>query len=240
MQWVLQVASLAGVVVTTGTATAIDLLLLARSHHHHSFAWRLRRYINWVSLGTAYASMYMGRYNLSVLNTQQYRTRVLGLSAPDFALILTIGFWFYGLAQGLTGLLTDLIPSAKLVVLVSVLLCSLLNLSVGLLLEFSGSLLTVKSYVMAVLLIYLMINYLLQSFGTIATVKVNTRFYSKQERGVFSGVFSIFLANGYWLGIGLNGWALSLLSRPSVLPAFFDACSFSIRRFRHVSHYCAQ
>ncbi|KAG9413070.1 hypothetical protein AC1031_016085 [Aphanomyces cochlioides] len=46
------------------------------------------------------------------------------------------------------------------------------------------------------------LNVLSQGFGTSAVVKINASWYTPTERGVFSGVFNIFVASGYYLALG--------------------------------------
>src|SRR6185295_17276865 len=67
----------------------------------HSRAFRRRRMLNWLPLGLTYAFLYMARYNLSVLKTEQ------GITQQAFG---TIDFWgslTYGVSFLLNGPLAD-------------------------------------------------------------------------------------------------------------------------------------
>ncbi|MFA5141034.1 MAG: MFS transporter, partial [Elusimicrobiota bacterium] len=70
----------------------------------HSSAYRVRRALNWVPLGFAYAFLYMGRYNLTVAKS------VLGdalMTKAQFGEIFAVGAWVYALSFLVTGPLTD-------------------------------------------------------------------------------------------------------------------------------------
>ena len=60
----------------------------------HSQQFRFRRFLNWFSIGLAYAFLYMGRYNLTVVKN------ALGdlMTKADFGDIFGAGALVYGLA----------------------------------------------------------------------------------------------------------------------------------------------
>lgn len=69
----------------------------------HSQQFRFRRFLNWFSIGLAYAFLYMGRYNLTVVKN------ALGdlMTKADFGDIFGAGALVYGLAFVINGPLTS-------------------------------------------------------------------------------------------------------------------------------------
>lgn len=165
----------------------------------HSSAYRFRRLLNWFPLGLTYASLYMGRYNLTVAQG------ALGdlISKVAFGEIFALGAVVYGFAFLLNGPLTDRWGGRR-AMLVAAAGSSVANIAMGLAVKSSllggmgrESLLTTLTALYA-------LNMYFQSFGAVAIVKVNAHWFHVRERGKFSGIFGIMIASGIFLAFDLN------------------------------------
>ena len=120
------------VAVTIGllvcAAVAMDLLNKT-SRGCHTARYRLRRCTNWLPTALAYALFYCCRYNVAAGNVLSVQEQ-LHISGTGFALVMTCGYWAYGLSAPLTGMLTDKI-GAKAGVLTACAGCAVLNLTLG-------------------------------------------------------------------------------------------------------------
>ena len=92
----------------------------------HAPAFRFRRFINWFSIGLAYAFLYMGRYNLTVAKN------ALGdlMTKTDFGDIFGVGAVVYGLAFVVNGPLTDRFGGRRMM-LIAVAGAALANIAMG-------------------------------------------------------------------------------------------------------------
>src|SRR4051812_23443598 len=71
----------------------------------HSPAFRRRRATNWLTLGTTYAAMYMGRYNLSFANKALSDT--FKWDKTQVGAIVSSGLLIYGLSAIFNGPIAD-------------------------------------------------------------------------------------------------------------------------------------
>lgn len=165
----------------------------------HSSAFRTRRLLNWFPLGLTYASLYMGRYNLTVAQG------ALGdlISKVAFGEIFALGAVVYGFAFLLNGPLTDRWGGRR-AMLVAAAGSAVANIAMGLAVKSSllGGL--GKESLLATLTALYALNMYFQSFGAVAIVKVNAHWFHVRERGKFSGIFGIMIASGIFLAFDLN------------------------------------
>ena len=182
-------------------AVALDVLNTT-SRTLHRLKFRLRRLCNWLPTALAYALFYCCRYNVAAGNVPEVQAE-LGLSASDFAVVITTGYWAYGLTAPFTGLATDRL-GAKAAVLISCLGCAAVNLALGLLFN-SGVLQAARpSVALPVFSTLFALNFALQGFGTSAVVKMNALWFRPRERGTFSGLYNVVLSSGYYLSLGVG------------------------------------
>lgn len=161
-------------------------------------------------MGLAYASLYFGRYNLTVAKS------ALGdeiMSKQDFGWIFAAGAWVYGLAFLINGPLTDRI-GGRAAMLIGVLGALWMNLLMGLVLyanTFWGwSLPVVKAFV-----ILYALNMYFQSFGAVAIVTVKAPWFHVRERGTFSTIFGIIISLGIYFAFDW-GYAVVEATRANV------------------------
>jgi OPA family glycerol-3-phosphate transporter-like MFS transporter len=180
-------------------------------------AFRRRRAVNWLSLGTLYAFFYATRYNFAAAAP---RLAVpLGWKNADLGVFETMMPLVYGLAVVLNGPLADraggkraFLFGAAGVTVMNVLfgLASLAVVSPAVwaggpgaadrvvapaVLRFGlsgGTLLTLMAVVWG-------LNGYFQSFGALSIVKVNAQWFHVRERGTFAGVFGVLIRLGLLL-----------------------------------------
>lgn len=165
----------------------------------HSSAFRFRRLLNWFPLGLTYASLYMGRYNLTVAQG------ALGdlISKVAFGEIFALGAVVYGFAFLLNGPLTDRWGGRR-AMLVAAAGSAVSNIAMGLAVKSSLTGGMGKESLLATLTALYALNMYFQSFGAVAIVKVNAHWFHVRERGKFSGIFGIMIASGIFLAFDLN------------------------------------
>lgn len=165
----------------------------------HTPAFRFRRLLNWFPLGLTYATLYMGRYNLTVAQG------ALGdlISKVAFGEIFAIGAVVYGFAFVINGPITDRWGGRR-AMLIAAAGAAGANIAMGLAVKNSlmggmgkETLLTALTWLYA-------LNMYFQSFGAVAIVKVNAHWFHVRERGKFSGIFGIMIASGIFLAFDLN------------------------------------
>lgn len=172
----------------------------------HSSAFRFRRLLNWFPLGLTYASLYMGRYNLTVAQG------ALGdlISKVAFGEIFALGAVVYGFAFLLNGPLTDRWGGRRAMLVASA-GSAVANLAMGLAVKSSLTGGMGKESLLATLTALYALNMYFQSFGAVAIVKVNAHWFHVRERGKFSGIFGIMIASGIFLAFDLNERILRVL-----------------------------
>jgi OPA family glycerol-3-phosphate transporter-like MFS transporter len=77
----------------------------------HSAAFRKRRALNWLTLGTTYATMYMARYNLSFANKSLSDT--FGWDKTQIGTIISMMLTIYGISALFNGPIADRIGGRK-------------------------------------------------------------------------------------------------------------------------------
>lgn len=178
----------------------------------HSAAFRRRRFINWFSIGLAYAFLYMGRYNLTVAKN------ALGdlMSKVEFGNIFGLGALVYGFAFVFNGPLTDRYGGRK-VMLFATLGAAIANAAMGLVLygitHWQWNLPIYQTF----LGLYAA-NMYFQSFGALAIVTVKAPWFHVSERGTFSTIFGIMISLGLYFAFDW-GYAIMAASRATHDPA---------------------
>ena len=158
----------------------------------HAPAFRFRRFINWFSIGLAYAFLYMGRYNLTVAKN------ALGdlMTKTDFGDIFGVGAVVYGLAFVINGPLTDRYGGRRMM-LIAVFGAALANTAMGVSLwgiSTHGWDMPIRNTFM---LLY-GLNMYFQSFGALSIVTVKAPWFHVRERGSFSTIFGIMISLGIY------------------------------------------
>ncbi|MEF3280407.1 MAG: MFS transporter [Elusimicrobiota bacterium] len=159
----------------------------------HSRSYRLRRALNWVPLGFAYAFMYMGRYNLTVSKS------VLGdeiMTKAQFGEIFAVGAWVYSLSFLITGPLTDKV-GGRASMLIGTGGTILANFLMGLILYGNYYWHWNISIFYSFLILYAL-NMHFQSYGAISIVTVKAPWFHVRERGTFSTIFGSMIAFGLY------------------------------------------
>lgn len=182
----------------------------------HSTAFRYRRFINWFSIGLAYAFLYMGRYNLTVAKN------ALGdlMTKTDFGDIFGVGALVYGFAFLLNGPLTDRYGGRRMM-LIATMGAALANVSMGVALwgiSTQGWDMPIRGTFM---LLYAA-NMYFQSFGALSIVTVKAPWFHVTERGTFSTIFGVMISLGIYFAFDW-GYAVMAASRgelASSLPWF--------------------
>lgn len=164
----------------------------------HSDAFRRRRAINWLTLGTTYAAMYMGRYNLSFANKSLSTT--YGWDKTQIGAIISSGLLIYGLSAMFNGPIADKIGGRRSM-LIGASGTVFFNFLFGL-----GAylgLLGTGTYLIGYFATIWALNSYFQSFSALSLIKVNSGWFHISERGVFSAIFGSIIQGGraliFWL-----------------------------------------
>ncbi|WNG49038.1 MFS transporter [Archangium minus] len=165
----------------------------------YSRAFRFRRAQNWLTLGTMYAAMYMGRYNFSFANAKLSET--YGWNKAQVGAIISAATFIYGVSAIFNGPLADRIGGRK-AMLVGAGGAVVFNLAFGLgaYLGFLGTGPLLLGYLATVW----SLNMYFQSYSALALIKVNSGWFHISERGVFSAIFGSMIQGGraliYFIG----------------------------------------
>ncbi|MBI4862368.1 MAG: MFS transporter [Candidatus Riflebacteria bacterium] len=173
----------------------------------HPPGFRPRRGLNWFTVGLAYASFYMCRYNLAIANKDICEE--FHFSRQEFGYILTAFFWAYAVGQLINGLITDKI-GGKRAMICGVFGTVVLNIAFG-----AAS----TAGMLSVFVLIRMLDGYTQAFGAPGMIKINASWFHKTERGTFAGIFGFMIQLGRfvinWLGpallAGLSVWGLVTL-----------------------------
>jgi OPA family glycerol-3-phosphate transporter-like MFS transporter len=157
--------------------------------------FRVRRGLNWVTLGLLYTSFYMCRYNFSIAN--KAISDEFGFSREQMGRIITTNLLAYAFGQIINGLLTDRL-GGKRAMLIGAAGTITMNILFGVA-SFWGML--------GLFIVIRGIDGYLQAFGAPGMVKINTAWFAHRERGRFSGIFG-FMINLGRVGIFTLGPAL--------------------------------
>ncbi|MFH0991148.1 MAG: MFS transporter [bacterium] len=172
----------------------------------HSREFRMRRSMNWLTLGFTYASMYMGRYNLSFANKALSDT--YGWDKTQIGSIITIALTIYGISALFNGPIADRIGGRK-AMLIGISGAVVFNLAFGLgaYIGFLGTGTLLISYFAAAWAM----NMYFQSYSALALIKVNSAWFHVRERGVFSAIFGSMIQSGRALIFFVGGIAVTFL-----------------------------
>jgi MFS transporter, OPA family, glycerol-3-phosphate transporter len=172
----------------------------------HSKEFKVRRAINWLTLGVTYATMYMGRYNLSFANKSLSDN--YGWDKTQIGTIITAALTIYGISAIFNGPIADKIGGRKAMLIGSI-GTVIFNFFFGLgaylgFLDKGSTLLIYFSTVWA-------LNAYFQSFSALALIKVNSAWFHVRERGVFSAIFGSMIQSGRALIFLIGGFAVTVL-----------------------------
>ena len=172
----------------------------------HSNAFLSRRFINWFSIGLAYAFLYMGRYNLTVAKN------ALGdlMSKVEFGNIFGLGALVYGFAFVFNGPLTDRLGGRR-VMLFATLGAAIANAAMGVMLWGIATQGWNIPIYQSFLVLYAL-NMYFQSFGALAIVTVKAPWFHVSERGTFSTIFGVMISLGLYFAFDW-GYAIMAASR---------------------------
>jgi OPA family glycerol-3-phosphate transporter-like MFS transporter len=174
---------------------AIVLSRLPKVDLGYSRAFKKRRVINWMTIGLAYAFLYMGRYNLTVSKNAFGEL----MTKQDFGIIFLVGTWVYGVSFIINGPLTDKWGGRRTII-ISTLGSALANLLMGLVTYFGFT-----SNLVVVFSVLYGLNMYFQSFGAVSIVKVNSEWFNIKERGTFGGIFGILISLGLYFAYDWGG-----------------------------------
>ena len=172
----------------------------------HSAAFRRRRAVNWLTLGFTYATMYMGRYNLSFANKALSDT--YGWDKTQIGSIITVALTIYGVSALFNGPIADRIGGRK-AMLIGVFGAVVFNIAFGLgaYIGFLGTGTLLIGYFATAWAL----NMYFQSYSALALIKVNSAWFHVRERGVFSAIFGSMIQSGRALIFVVGGIAVALL-----------------------------
>lgn len=156
-----------------------------------STEFRLRRGLNWMTLGLTYATYYLNRYNLSFCSTAICRT--FGFSNSDYGAISAGRSWSYAVGQFFNGLIADRIGGRQAMAIGGY-GTALLNVLFGLgwYTRSLGPLFGTLAWFVAVR----SIDGYIQAFGAPGMVKINAAWFARVERGGFAGIFGAMINVG--------------------------------------------
>ncbi len=172
----------------------------------HSAAFKRRRAVNWLTLGFTYATMYMGRYNLSFANKALSDT--YGWDKTQIGSIITVALTIYGVSALFNGPIADRIGGRK-AMLIGVFGAVVFNIAFGLgaYIGFLGTGTLLIGYFATAWAL----NMYFQSYSALALIKVNSAWFHVRERGVFSAIFGSMIQSGRALIFVVGGIAVALL-----------------------------
>ncbi|MBA4313557.1 MAG: hypothetical protein C0417_13110 [Chlorobiaceae bacterium] len=175
-------------------------------HINHSREFKRRRALNWLTLGFTYASMYMGRYNLSFANKSLSDT--YGWDKTQIGSIITIALSIYGISALFNGPIADRIGGRK-AMLIGVFGAVVFNIAFGLgaYIGFLGTGTLLIGYFATAWAM----NMYFQSYSALALIKVNSGWFHVRERGVFSAIFGSMIQSGRALIFFIGGIAVTFL-----------------------------
>jgi OPA family glycerol-3-phosphate transporter-like MFS transporter len=172
----------------------------------HSTAFRRRRALNWLTLGTTYATMYMARYNLSFANKSL--SDIFGWDKTQIGTIITTMLTVYGFSALFNGPVADRIGGRR-AMLMGVCGAIVFNFAFGLgaYLGFFGTGALLLAYFSTVWAL----NGYFQSYSALSLIKVNSAWFHVRERGVFSAIFGSMIQGGRALIYVVGPIAVTLL-----------------------------
>ncbi len=172
----------------------------------HTREFRMRRAMNWLTLGFTYAAMYMGRYNLSFAN--KALSDKYGWDKTEIGAIITTALTIYGISALFNGPIADRIGGRK-AMLIGVFGAVVFNVLFGLgaYIGFLGT----GPLLLAYFATAWGCNMYFQSYSALALIKVNSGWFHVRERGVFSAIFGSMIQSGRALIFVVGGIAVAVL-----------------------------
>ncbi len=172
----------------------------------HSTQFRKRRALNWLTLGITYATMYMGRYNLSFANKSLSDN--FGWDKTMIGTIITAALTIYGISALFNGPLADKIGGRKAMLIGSIgtVFFNIL-FGLGAYFGFLGTRTLLLGYFATVWAL----NSYFQSYSALSLIKVNAAWFHIRERGVFSAIFGSMIQSGRALIFIIGGFAVTVL-----------------------------
>lgn len=169
-------------------------------------AFRQRRVVNWLTLGLTYSAMYMGRYNLSMVNKSL--SDAYGWDKAQIGAIITTALSIYGFSAIFNGPIADRIGGRK-AMLIGAIGTVVFNFLFGLgaYLGFLGTGTLLLGYFATVWAL----NSYFQSFSALSLIKVNSGWFHIKERGVFSAIFGSMIQSGRALIFFIGGMLVAVL-----------------------------
>ena len=189
----LQCASIFAVVLL---AVVLDLQMNKKDR---TLSYQLRRLLNWLTAGGTYVVFYMARYAIVIVNTESGRAAI-GTTPTGYGALLACGFWAYAAGTALGGGVVDRIGGRKSLLVGACGCCVCCTTS--------GVLLLLQPMYWALLLLN-MCNLAFATLGALSVIRINVDWYTKVERGTFSGIFGIMISTGYFVALGVGGWILA-------------------------------
>jgi OPA family glycerol-3-phosphate transporter-like MFS transporter len=178
---------------------------------NHSPEFRRRRAMNWATLGSTYAVMYMARYNLSFAN--KALSDAYGWDKTQVGTIISVALLLYGLSALFNGPIADRIGGRRAMMIGAAGAC-VFNLLFGLgaYMGFLGTGPVLLAYFTGV---WALNNYF-QSYSALSLIKVNSGWFHISERGVFSAIFGSIIQSGRALIFFIGGIIVTVLPWPFV------------------------
>jgi MFS transporter, OPA family, glycerol-3-phosphate transporter len=172
----------------------------------HSREFRKRRALNWLTLGTTYATMYMARYNLSFANKSLSDT--FGWDKTQIGAIISTMLTIYGFSALFNGPIADRIGGRKamLIGVSGAIVCNLV-FGMGAYAGFLGTGTLLLAYFSTVWAL----NGYFQSYSALSLIKVNSAWFHVRERGVFSAIFGSMIQSGRFLIYLIGPFAVTVL-----------------------------
>ena len=187
------------IVAALTAAILADLRLAVPGRSH---AYKVARLKNWLAAGMIYVLFYQARYAAAVLNTDAVRA-TLGLEPSGYGSLLIVGFWSYALATAINGAVVDRV-GGRTGLLIGCIGCGVACLLCGLILG------QPEASSVAYATVH-MVNMSFNSLAALSVIRINVNWYNKRERGVFSGIFGVCIAVGYFVALTTGSWFYSSL-----------------------------
>lgn len=189
----------------------VSVIYFRNNPVNHSRAFRLRSYFNWLPLGLTYASLYMGRYNLTEAKSA-FGDAVM--SKEEFGTIFAVGAVVYGVSFLVNGPLTDRLGGKKTIITAAT-GAAVCNAALGYFTYVALSDATGQTKLFWPFVVIYAVNMYFQSFGAVSIVKVNAAWFHIRERGVFGGIFGTLISLGIFLAFDFTARILQLVTSPN-------------------------
>ena len=160
---------------------------------------------NWLVLAVSYATLYTGRYNLSLANLSL--SDQFGIDKQQFGFILSSASVVYGLSALVNGPITDRIGGRR-ALLLGLFGSAFFNLVFGF--GAYASLLSSTSAALVYFVTVWSLNMYFQSYVSLSLIKINSAWFSVEERGRFVGFFGGLIQIGRLIVLPLGGLLVTL------------------------------